>query len=157
MGTGAGSFSFGATKGFQMEKNKFESEETLKNELRRNNIKFNEEDIQFIVRDKTGQIVWLESGNNNAGLKHILDGKDGNSGHAKDFERAYGIKRDEVSSFLKNVLTEGTIVSNQLHSISGGKLGYERIYKYQGNYYTLVGIGTNGFIVSAYPISKEDV
>lgn len=109
------------------------------------------------MRDKTGQIVWLENGNSKAGLNHILDGKDGQSGHAGDFKRVYGIERQEVAEFLKKVIRDGIVVSNDLRSIPGGKMGYERIYEYKGNYYTLVGLGTNGFIVSAYPISKEDL
>ena len=32
-------------------------------------------------------------------------------------------------------------------------MGYERIYKYKGERLVLVGVGTNGFIISAYPIS----
>ena len=66
-----------------------EIDENLKKELRNNNIKFNEKDMVFITRDKTGQIIWLENGNSSAGLKHILDGKDGSPGHAKDFEKVF--------------------------------------------------------------------
>lgn len=71
---------FGNTKGATNVNNdnkKYETDESLKSELRSNNIKFNEADMVFIARDKTGQIVWLENGNSSAGLTHILDGKDG--------------------------------------------------------------------------------
>ena len=30
-------------------------------------------------------------------------------------------------------------------------MGYERVYPYEGEYSIITGIGTNGFIVSAYP------
>lgn len=30
-------------------------------------------------------------------------------------------------------------------------MGYERVYYYEGEYHVVVGVGTNGFIVSAYP------
>lgn len=33
-------------------------------------------------------------------------------------------------------------------------MGFERVYSYQGNYYIVIGIGTNGFIISAYPHKK---
>lgn len=33
----------------------------------------------------------------------------------------------------------------------GGKTGYERDYYYNGKYFVVTGIGTNGFLVSAYP------
>lgn len=32
---------------------------------------------------------------------------------------------------------------------------FERVYKYQGSYYILAGIGSNGFLVSAYPINMK--
>ena len=32
-----------------------------------------------------------------------------------------------------------------------------RVYEYKGNYYTMTGIGTNGFIVLAYPFRKDDL
>ena len=111
----------------------------------------------FITRDKTGQIIWLENGNSSAGLKHILDGKDGSPGHAKDFEKAFGVKRNDVGSYLKKVIQNGTVISNKVVSIGSGKQGYERVYEYKGNYYTMTGIGTNGFIVSAYPVRKDDL
>jgi hypothetical protein len=57
---------------------KKESRADLISELRKNNIKFSEKDIVFIVRDTTRKIVWLENGNLTVGLKHILDG--GNNG-----------------------------------------------------------------------------
>jgi len=39
--------------------------------------------------------------------------------------------------------------------VHNGKQGYTRIYDYGGKYYIVSGIGTNGFIVSAYPVGKE--
>ncbi|MBR0383245.1 MAG: hypothetical protein IJH61_00980 [Eubacteriaceae bacterium] len=111
----------------------------------------------FIVRDQTGQIVWLEKGSSSAGLKHILDGKDGNPSHAKDFERAFGVQRENVGAYLKTIIKNGSVINNQLVDISDGNQGYERIYEYKGNHFIMTGIGTNGFIVSAYPIRKDDL
>ena len=151
---------FGDTKGATHVNNdnkKYETDELLKSELRSNNIKFNEADMVFIARDKTGQIVWLENGSSSAGLTHILDGKDGSPGHAKDFERAFGVQRQNVGSYLKEVIKNSSVVSNRLVNIGNGRQGYERVYEYKGNYYTMTGIGTNGFIVSAYPIRKDDL
>ncbi len=45
----------------------------------------------------------------------------------------------------------GRIISNELKRING-RDGFERIYYYDGKHYVLTGIGTNGFIVTAYPI-----
>ena len=51
-------------------------------ELRNRGEKFNEEKIVFITKDATGQIIWLEKGNNLAGLEHIMQR------HEKDFKKA---------------------------------------------------------------------
>lgn len=32
----------------------------------------------------------------------------------------------------------------------GNRMGYERVSRYEGEYCIITGIGTNGFIVSAY-------
>lgn len=119
-------------------------------ELKSKNIKFSQSDIKFVTRDKTGQIVWLENGNASAGLKHILDGNGTTKGHAGDFQRAFGISKSEIPGYIEKVVTYGSIVDNKLKPI-GKRMGYERTYYYNGEYYIVTGIGSNGFIVSAYP------
>lgn len=119
-------------------------------ELEREHIKFTRESMVFITRDKTGQIVWLERGNSNGGLKHILDGDNRSLGHASDFERALGIKRENVATYLKTVITHGIVISNKIVRVKN-RDGYERVYYYNGQYHVVTGIGLNGFIVSAYP------
>ena len=126
------------------------SKAQLIQELKSKNIKFSEKDIQFITKDKTGQTVWLESGNSGAGLKHILDGNGTTKGHAGDFQRAFGVSRNQVPAYLEKVISNGKIVDNKIKPI-GKRMGYERTYYYNGNYHVVTGIGTNGFIVSAYP------
>lgn len=106
----------------------------------------------FITKDGTGQTVWLETGSSSAGLKHILDGDGKTPDHASDFEKAFGISRERVSEFLYKVFSEGTVVSNTI-KIRNCREGYERVYSYGGKYYVVSGIGTNGFIVSAYPVT----
>ncbi len=119
-------------------------------ELESNGIKFSEKDMVFITKDKTGQTVWLEEGNNSAGLKHIIDGNGTTKGHAEDFKNAFGITKSQIPTYLEKVITQGTVVSNTLKPI-GNRMGYERVYYYKGNYHVVTGIGDNGFIVSAYP------
>lgn len=119
-------------------------------ELRDNKVKFSEKDIKFITKDKTGQTVWLENGNPGAGLKHILDGNGSTKGHADDFQKALGISRENVPAYLEKVISNGKIIENRIKPI-GNRMGYERVYYYNGNYHIVTGIGTNGFIVSAYP------
>jgi hypothetical protein len=76
----------------------------LIDELIAKNVKINVDDIVFITRDRSGQIIWLETGNEMAGLTHIV------SRHADD---------------------------------------------YNGRHCIISGIGTNGYIVTAYPAEKE--
>lgn len=120
-------------------------------ELKRDGIKFTQENIVFIVKDSTGQTVWLETGNAFAGLEHILNGNGESRGHAVDFERAFGISREGIPSFLQKVVSFGSVVSNKM-ICRNGRQGFERVYQYNGRYYVLVGLGENGFIVSAYPV-----
>lgn len=122
-------------------------------DLEKSGKKFTKENIVFITKDGTGQTVWLETGNASAGLKHILDGNGRTPGHAVDFERAFGVTRDRISNYLEKVIRNGTVVSNTLIK-KGPREGYERTYLYEGNYYVITGIGTNGFIISAYPKKK---
>ncbi len=136
MGSGSSGGSFGNTQGKRAE---------LIEELKRNKVKFTEKDIVFITRDKTGQIVWLEKGNSSAGFEHIL------SRHANNFSDL-GIPKSEIHSFLERVFTDGEIVSNSLRTVNG-RVGYERIFYYNGRHYVLTGVGTNGFIVSAYHVT----
>ena len=126
------------------------SQSALISELKAKKVKFSVGDVKFVTRDKMGQIVWLEKGNSNAGLKHILDGNGKTPGHAADFQRAFGISRSEVPAYIEKVITNGTVVNNKLKPI-GNRMGYERTYYYNGEHYVVTGIGTNGYIVSAYP------
>jgi hypothetical protein len=42
----------------------------LIDELIEKNVKINADDVVFITRDRSGQIIWLETGNEMAGLTH---------------------------------------------------------------------------------------
>ena len=46
----------------------------------------------------------------------------------------------------------GNIVSEQKVSLPKGGQGIERIYYVDGKHYLLTGVGTNGFIVTSYPV-----
>ena len=109
--------------------------------------KINVKDVLFTTKDKTGMVVWLEK----SGLSHILDGNGTKPGHAQDFQKAFGISREKVSGHIKRVITRGKLVKSKLVPVSGDRMGYERIYYYKGNHYLVTGIGSNGYIVSAYP------
>ena len=108
----------------------------------------------FVTKDKTGQTVWIETGNENAGLKHILYGNNIKPGHAQDFKKALGLDESKVPEYLYKIITKGEVVENKTSQV--GKItGYTRTYYYEGNYYIVTAIGTNGFIVTAYPKKKR--
>lgn len=46
------------------------------------------------------------------------------------------------------------VISNKIR-VMNGRENFERINKYQGSYYILAGIGSNGFLLSAYPINLK--
>ena len=164
MGTGPGTgLNFGNSFGARREQQNDASQESnhltesqLIAELEEKGIKFTKKDVLFITKDKTGQTVWLEKGNSGAGLEHILNGNGHTSGYANDFEKAFGIKRDDIPQYLKKVIECGDIIGEKLKN-TGKRVGFERIYYYEGKYCVVTGIGTNGFIVSAYPTAKEAI
>lgn len=119
------------------------------------NVKFNEKYVLFVTKDQSGQLVWLETGNDNGGLKHILDGngKD-KKGHVIDFEDKHGINRDEIANHIRDFISNGKIEYSIL-TIRKGREGYEKLFSMDGKYYLVSGIGTNGFVVSAYPIREK--
>lgn len=112
-------------------------------------VKFNADEVQFVTKDKSGQIIWLETGNDNAGLNHIL------KKHADDFSTKHNVSKENVVSHIKNIISEGNIEYSRIIK-RGTREGIEKLYSYNGKYYLLSGIGTNGFVVSAYPIKEKE-
>ncbi|MCD7947775.1 MAG: hypothetical protein LUG13_05695 [Oscillospiraceae bacterium] len=112
--------------------------EGLIKELAESGVKYNADDVMMITKTPDGKLLWLESGNKEGGLKHILNG------HANDFA-AKGIT--DIPSFLNEVL--------QINPISTGTTasGPFSVYSMDGSLYK-VAYGTNGYIVSFYPIKK---
>ena len=90
----------------------------------------------------------METGKDDAGLKHIQQR------HTREFQDAFSVKKEDIPHFLYKVVREGNIVDNHIE-IRNGKPTVTKVYDYQGNYYILTGVGTNGFIVTARPAKKE--
>ena len=107
-------------------------------ELAESGVKYNPDDVVMITRTPDGKLLWLEKGNGSAGLKHIVNG------HAADFT-AKGVKN--IPQFLEQVLKTSPIKTGATSK------GYYAVYSINGNYYK-VAYGTNGYIVSFYPIKK---
>lgn len=129
----------------QKEKNGIIKKDPLLDELIKSGVKINPKDVVFTAKDKSGQVVWLENGNTSKGLEHIKK-------HTNDFVAKHNIQEKHLVGHLKNVIKKGVVVHSQEKILSNGKTGLEKIYLYKGKYYTLGAIGTNGYIVSMYPI-----
>lgn len=137
------------TKGGQInlqnEKSDLISKAPLLAELLKSGVKISPKNVVFTAKDKNGQVVWLENGNATKGLEHIKK-------HTNDFIRKHNIQEKRLVCHLRNVIKYGVVVHSQEKILSNGKMGLEKIYLYKGKYYTLGAIGTNGYIVSMYPI-----
>ena len=110
-------------------------------------VKFNKDDVVFVTKSSDNQLVWLEKGNNIVGLQHIINN------HTKDFYNKFGINVEEMPIMIKEIVSSWPITSKKIR-IKNGKEGYEVIYKKE-NMSFLMGIGLNGFIVSAYPYEED--
>jgi filamentous hemagglutinin len=91
----------------------------------------------------SGQIVFLETGNANSGLTHIIDQ------HAQDFANV-GISENQIPNVIMDALTEGQIVGYQ------GKGTGRPIYQIEVNgvkQNIAITVGSNGYIVGANPTS----
>ena len=123
-------------------------------QLEKAGVKYTPEDVLFVTKDKTGQLIWLEKGNKNAGLEHILNGNGSKPGHAFDFETKHSVERDNLTNHLKNCITHWNVEYSIL-TVKNGREGYEKLYSSQNQYYLVSGIGKNGFIVTAYPVNER--
>ncbi len=125
-----------------------EASQILIAELEKNKIKFTKEDMLFITKDKSGQIVWLEEGNKKGGLKHILDG------HANNICKKLSVSPENLVNTIKDIVTNGEVMCCNI-AIKNGRETLEKVYLHKNEYYMLGAVGTNGFIVSIYPIKEK--
>ena len=101
--------------------------------------KFTVENVVFVTRDPTGKIVWLETGNDKSGLKHIIDT------HGKQFN-GKGIADADIPDYVLEAVYQGNVVGTQ------GKRNPRTIYEFTYNGITqriAVQVSENGYIVSA--------
>lgn len=111
--------------------------------------KVNISDVLFVTKDKSGQLLWLEKGNMAAGFTHIKER------HAEDFGKYLGLQRCSDTlpiNLIRSIVTDGEIISEE----SGKKGGINKVYRYQGDYFIIAGIGTNGFIVTVFPDERRN-
>ncbi len=128
--------------------NQISSEDLIK-DLEKNNIKFNKNDIIFIIKDENNKTVWLEKGNEMVGLKHI------EMHHENDFKNAFGKSKSEIPQLIKEVITEGIVTKEIKETMPNGIKRISKWYKYNNKYHIITAFGDNGFIITAIPTSKE--
>lgn len=124
-------------------------------EMKKKGVNFTEENVVMTVKDREGNLMWLETGDTNAGLIHILYGNGQKPGHADDFKNAFGASISNVPTIMKSIISSGVLVSNKERLLPSGRTGIERIYSVDGKHYLLTGVGTNGFIVTAHPVEID--
>ncbi|MCQ9424344.1 hypothetical protein NRB16_12550 [Pseudomonas sp. LJDD11] len=102
--------------------------------------KITPENVVDIRRLPDGRTVWLEKGTDAAGLQHIY------KRHEVDFVNK-GISRNDIPTIVMNALERGDII---------GTNGSANVYRvtYNGVEQNIaVGVGSNGFVVRANPVS----
>jgi len=114
-----------------------DSNELLMRELEDSGVKYNPDKVVIITKTPDGKLMWLEIGDSKSGLKHIVDN------HATNFADR-GVKN--IPEFLNDTLKTKPIKTGQ------GAKGPFADYSVGGVMYR-VAYGTNGYIVSFYPIN----
>lgn len=117
-------------------------------ELEKAGVKFKKEDVIFVTKTKNKELVWLEKGNSIVGLQHIIEG------HEEDFNKYLNIKKSKIPDKIEEIVSSWDRVSKKIKDV-GGRDGYEMIHKNKNDYVVIVALGTNGFIVSAYPKGED--
>lgn len=110
-------------------------------ELQEAGIKHSPEKIIRIAKQTNGKIIFLEQGNSQAGLQHILEQ------HSKEFEEL-GIAVEQIPDAIITAVTTGKIIGYQ------GRKKTRVIYEVSFNneiYYIAVTVSKNGYIVGANP------
>ncbi len=108
--------------------------------------KISPENVLMITREPGGKIIWMETGNNKAGLMHIV------TRHGSQFSEK-GISNDDIPNYVLEAVYQGNIVGIQ------GKRNPRIIYEftYHGvRQRVAVQVGDNGYIVSANPKSMKE-
>jgi len=111
-------------------------------ELANSGVRYNSNDVAAITKTADGKLVWLENGNAQAGLEHIMN-------HADDFA-AKGIAQNKIKDLIMTALEKGEIVGYQGNGT--GRPIYEVVFN-GIKQRTAITVGNNGFIVGANPKS----
>lgn len=117
--------------------------EHLMSELEKSGVKFTKKEVIMVTKTKRNELVWLEKGNNSAGLQHII------KRHEGDLLKKFNINRSDIPSFIKEIFSKGTEISSK---VKNG--GFEKRYRFKNEYFVISGVGKNGYIITVYPDPK---
>lgn len=115
----------------------------LLDELSHSGVKYTQEDVIMVTKTSAGKLVWLERGNETAGLTHII------KTHGTDFANK-GILQNQIPDYIMTALDSGRIIGYQGRGT--GRPIYEFTY-HDVVQQVAVTTGSNGFIVGANPVS----
>jgi filamentous hemagglutinin len=104
-------------------------------------VKFSPEKVLAVTKLSDGKIIFLEAGTDRAGLKHIL------MRHELDFTNK-GIATPDIAKVVMDAVKGEKIVGK-----TGSAPVFEVTYNGQKKYIA-VGVGNNGYIVRANPVSE---
>ncbi len=113
-------------------------------EMREEGTKFTKEKIVFAARLENGSKVFLETGNRESGLQHIV------ANHGSQFEKEFGVKANQVGGFLHDVVAKGKLVASFRYNDPIGREGYRSVYYWKGKHVVIYGISGNGYISTAF-------
>lgn len=118
----------------------------LIDQVEANGNKISPDKVLLITKDPNGKIVWLETGSDSSGLKHIINN------HSKEFN-GRGIANDNIPNYLLEAVHQGHIIGKQ------GKRSPRDIYEFTYNgvkQRVAIQVGSNGYIVSANCVSTKE-
>ena len=110
-------------------------------ELAANGVKFTPQNVIATGRSANGQVVFLEKGNSQSGLTHII------GEHGSQFAQM-GIAEAEIPSVVMKAVSQGKLVGYQ--GSGTGRPIYEITINGQPQRIAVT-VGSNGYIVGANP------
>ena len=102
-------------------------------------------DVVQIARAPDGRVVWLDRGDDRSGLSHIL-----RAGRIGDFARR-GVAYADIPGLPLRAVTEG----RPLGQVRDGGVAYDVDLGSGRSIKIVVVVGSNGYIVSAYPLGAR--
>lgn len=118
----------------------------LIDEVIANGDKISPDKVLMITRNPQGKIIWMETGNANSGLQHIINE------HGKEFN-GKGVANDDIPDYVLEAVYQGNVVGTQ--GKRNPRTVYEFIYKGE-KYHIAVQVSGNGYIVSANMKSRKE-